>query len=45
MGQVLFAGEATSERRPGYMDGADETGEREARRLLSQLAALPQARL
>merc|ERR1711957_208730 len=33
-GRLLFAGEATSETRYGYMDGALETGKREAQRLI-----------
>lgn len=32
--KVLFAGEGTSQGRPGYMDGAIESGQREAKRLL-----------
>lgn len=45
--RVLFAGEATSESRPGYMDGAIESGWREAQRLLSEYTGktLPAARL
>ena len=33
---VLFAGEATSRRRWGYMDGAIESGWREARRIIAR---------
>jgi len=44
--RLLFAGEATSEVRPGYMDGAIETGEREAVRLIQALEAhTPKSRL
>merc|ERR1712150_348766 len=34
--RLFFAGEATSEGRPGYMDGAIESGWREAERLLEE---------
>jgi prepilin-type processing-associated H-X9-DG protein len=38
-GRILFAGEHTSIANIGFLDGAVETGERAARRLLRRLAA------
>ena len=35
-GRILFAGEATSQARTGYADGALSTGIREAKRLLGR---------
>ena len=44
-GRLFFAGEATSVERYGYMDGAIETGRREADRVMATFAPAARARL